>query len=163
VCDLPFSNLYFAKQMHRYEYLFSLLSEKSILDCPSNCKTCSDASTCLTCKSGYALQDSQCVPCGSGTFLDGTTCTSKFKVSERLLKLFLKDCPDECATCSSATYCLSCSSGYTLNSTMSCIEIVSASDREKETYKILLGVSVLEVTIITFLLIEIVRRWRNFR
>jgi len=125
----------------------TFLLQDRCIDCSSTCATCSDASTCLTCKSGYALQGTQCVPCPSNAFLDGTTCTS---------------CPEECATCTSLTNCLSCSSGYVLNSTMSCaVPEGGIESKEKETYKILMVVSIIEVIVVVVLALEIFRRWRN--
>jgi len=125
----------------------TFLLQDRCIDCPSTCATCSDASTCLTCKSGYVIQGIQCVSCSPNAFLDGTSCTN---------------CPEECATCTSLTNCLSCSSGYVLNSTMSCeVQINNNESKEKETYKILMVVTIIQVVIVFGLVFEVLRRWRN--
>ena len=50
------------------------------IECPVECKTCQDASTCLTCETGYALYNDQCIgTCPAGTYLSNIkTCESKF-------------------------------------------------------------------------------------
>ena len=46
--------------------------------CPVECKTCVDSLTCLTCETGYALYNDQCIgTCPAGTYLSTTqTCES---------------------------------------------------------------------------------------
>jgi len=87
----------------------------------SNCKTCnSDAATCTACSKGYLLNNTCTTSCGDGYYADNT--------NQQCIK-----CSDNCATCSEATYCLSCSGDlvmtatnfegkYTCNSAVTCTE-----------------------------------------
>jgi len=48
----------------------------SFLDCPEKCRTCTSNTACLTCNTGYVLQNDMCDVCPTGTYLQGQTCQS---------------------------------------------------------------------------------------
>ena len=58
------------------------------IDCPENCSWCTSPSTCTSCKSGYVLQNGQCV--------------------------VKPACPANCAECDDSGVCLKCEDGYVL-------------------------------------------------
>lgn len=66
------------------------------------CATCSDGSTCLTCKFGYSYDSdiSQCV----------SVCLSGYYESNEDYECH--ECYSTCATCLSYSECLSCNSPY---------------------------------------------------
>ena len=78
-------------------------------DCPSNCSSCSDSSTCTSCDYGYTLSNGACVKkptCTSGQYTasDGT-CQPCSNISV----------PNgSCLSCSSSSQCdnISCNTGY---------------------------------------------------
>ena len=88
--------------------------------CSSPCLTCTSASTCTQCVSG-ALSGSTCVNvCPSGYYMgfsqgivvNGVTYTTSTCFS----------CSASCLTCNNtATYCLSCPSGYVLDANNNCV------------------------------------------
>ena len=48
----------------------------SIIVCPSLCATCTSASVCQSCNTGYGLYDNLCQTCPSSTFLSSGNCAS---------------------------------------------------------------------------------------
>jgi len=48
-----------------------------LLACPLNCATCSGSNHCLTCLTGYGLQNNLCAPCPEATYLSGNTCVGR--------------------------------------------------------------------------------------
>ena len=57
------------------------VNEKFQIACPSTCKTCTSASKCQTCQTGYGLYQAQCTTCPTGTYLSGQDCLSNIKSS----------------------------------------------------------------------------------
>ena len=79
---------------------------KCVLDCPTNCSSCSSSSTCTACDYGYTLQNGQCVK----------------KVA----------CPANCAQCDSSGSCTKCNSGYKLkNGACEAGSVISCPDDMK--------------------------------
>ncbi|GBG00524.1 hypothetical protein Rsub_13363 [Raphidocelis subcapitata] len=78
--------------------------------CPTGCKTCSNANTCISCESGYwKTADSKCVTaCPAGKYGDTTTrtCTA---------------CPTGCKTCTDGDTCTSCESTHWKTAESKCV------------------------------------------
>lgn len=83
--------------------------------CPSNCQVCSNQSTCVTCNSGYTLnnngvctlcQITGCVTCNQQNVCAG--CSSGYTLTQNG---FCISCSvANCQKCSSANYCQTCNS-----------------------------------------------------
>lgn len=78
--------------------------------CPAECSTCLDSSTCSTCKSGYYLDGTQCLPCHSSCL----ECTSISTCSKCNSAFFFYDnfcfpfCPQGTFLVPYANYCEIC-------------------------------------------------------
>lgn len=105
---------------------YYLSGTECIKGCPDNCFLCSSATTCTQCLSGYTLfnedgqyscapcvsscrtcsegQPAACLTCGTGFYLDGTTCTA---------------CASNCDECTAAG-CITCASGYFMTAEQTC-------------------------------------------
>lgn len=84
-----------------------------LLDCPSSCQTCTSATICESCNSGFRFENNQCITCVSGQYVDEGTCVGKLNYS--IFHIFLSiDCPSTCETCSSASQCQACKTDYAL-------------------------------------------------
>ena len=105
---------------------FYLNGTECVKGCPENCFSCSSATTCVECLSGYTLfndagtltcapcisscrtcaegQPSQCLACGEGFYLTGSSCTP---------------CADNCAECSGAG-CTKCADDFFMTSEQTC-------------------------------------------
>lgn len=86
------------------------------LSCPNTCLSCTNSTTCLTCIPGYNLVAGRCVPndplrpaCLTNQFLNAASvCTN---------------CLPMCLTCTSATTCSRCATGFLWNAaTTTCFE-----------------------------------------
>ncbi|KAL4454048.1 hypothetical protein ABPG73_009847 [Tetrahymena malaccensis] len=115
-------------------YIYNSLNNSCTSLCDPSCNTCSlpnNSNSCLSCYSGYYLNSlSQCQPCQApcGNCIDlPTKCLSctpaqnySFDNSNYICNLI---CDSSCKTCSQANdsnSCLSCNSGYYLNSQNQC-------------------------------------------
>lgn len=79
---------------------YPLDSNKTCVTCAPPCKTCINATACLSCTTGY---------------LDNTTCTLQCNTSAYINSNFsCVSCPTPCINCYSATYCLLCQLPYFL-------------------------------------------------
>ncbi len=67
---------------------------------------------CTNCSAGYGLQNNECATCPAGTYLDGQNCVSKESYFEWIIEGKFLACTNNCATCTSATICESCTAGY---------------------------------------------------
>lgn len=83
-------------------------------DCPGGCEPCTSPTACQTCPAGFVLTGSTCGQCASGTYSAGLSCNSNLFPDMFLDINFSQDCPNGCATCTSASSCQSCTSGYEL-------------------------------------------------
>ena len=84
------------------------------LACPTECTTCSSATVCTACSSGFYLYESTCVSsCPSGYYGSERVCYGNRIFEKELLRIFLA-CLTECTTCSSLTVCTACSSDFYL-------------------------------------------------
>lgn len=87
-------------------------------ECPAGCSACSSSTTCTACDSGYTLSsgkcikpcDSNCSSCDTSTGKCNTCKTAYFK--NTLGKCTA--CPTGCSSCSNASGCSKCASGYTM-------------------------------------------------
>lgn len=70
--------------------------------CPESCDTCSDSTTCLTCRKAKALsKDNQCV--GPGGCEDGY-----FRAGTGVIGDVCQQCPQSCSKCTSPKTCQEC-------------------------------------------------------
>jgi len=90
------------------------------IECVAPCTTCTSASTCLTCDVNYYYNTTAdaCISCPAGTYSAGgtvTSCTSTI-LYPSFLNIISLDCSSPCATCKSASFCLSCPANYSFDS-----------------------------------------------
>lgn len=86
-----------------------------LIDCPSNCATCTNSSHCQTCNSGYGLVNNQCATCPAGHYPTPTSCESTFFfLYNNMLTLVLLECLVNCASCTNSSVCLICNNDYGL-------------------------------------------------
>merc|ERR1719506_2682175 len=79
-------------------------------NCPSDCDTCSDSSTCTKCKNSKYLHNAAC----------GATCPTGYSTNDGLLGLSTGrtcelTCETHCETCSDSTTCTKCQSSKYLH------------------------------------------------
>jgi hypothetical protein len=88
--------------------------------CPSNCLSCTDSSTCTTCAGGFKVSNSQgCIPyCLNTTILSNST-TKNCNVT----------CYSGCSNCygPDSNQCLSCSTGFLQNGQCTSCSTVTAA------------------------------------
>ena len=97
---------------------FTLSYSNKQLDCPVNCATCVDGTTCLTCDATYGLYNYLCVTCPSDTYLHTTTgiCTGNiFSYNQSNTD---EACPTNCATCTNSNTCQTCELGFGLQNNL---------------------------------------------
>ena len=83
---------------------YSLDAKGTCIQCPYNCVECSDGWTCITCDSGYTLENGSCV--------------------EEIT------CPANCALCSGNGYCNQCKDGYKLSKDkLSCTDDCTSNEK----------------------------------
>jgi len=90
---------------------------ESCADKIAYCEECTNLSTCTKCSAGFYLQDGICIPCEAGYYsADGvnkTACGAGKNSNSGATTCY--SCPSNCNTCSSASVCTECKSGYTLS------------------------------------------------
>ena len=62
-----FYNIDLSNMLRKY-YSRSLFMINPLLACPSGCLACTSSTSCQSCSSGYALQNSICTACSMGTY-----------------------------------------------------------------------------------------------
>lgn len=91
---------------------YPIQSQYKCSSCVGNCLTCSSSIVCLSCKAGFYLYLTECIP--------NCTLSSNSAYYTDVPSLTCKLCPFPCLTCSSNTtssnfYCESCLTGYLYN------------------------------------------------
>ena len=87
------------------------MNHLNILDCPTTCKTCTDAATCQTCQPTAFQYDNTCyASCPNGTYTSGSSCIGDY--SEEIDCLNCLVCAAACTTCTNQTACQSCQSSF---------------------------------------------------
>ena len=91
--------------------------------CPSNCATCSSGSTCTSCKSGYILNDGNCISNDSSLSCNIANCRkcnsdgSCYSCNEYYFlnnNNTCSNCPPNCRYCNSANNCTVCAGDHYL-------------------------------------------------
>jgi proprotein convertase subtilisin/kexin type 5 len=98
---------------------FTVSSTYSCSACVAPCLTCSDATTCLICVTGYFLEGNNCL----------TVCSSIYRFANSTSGN-CETCPNPCITCAyqnNTMKCLSCAVGYLFNGS-SCVFICPWGD-----------------------------------
>ena len=93
--------------------------------CPATFYVAVNSTICTSCNSSACLNcistANTCTSCSNPYFLSGNLCLSVCPNTFYGDSNLCKPCINNCKNCSSATYCLSCASGYSLNPNNTCL------------------------------------------
>ncbi len=84
----------------------------SCTTCPVRCATCNATGTCLSCISGYTLQNGVCPDCGAGCARCGNNGCEQCNQGFYLRNGVCLACSKYCATCSNEFICDTCVDDY---------------------------------------------------
>ncbi|KAH0571951.1 Cysteine-rich membrane protein 2 [Spironucleus salmonicida] len=82
--------------------------------CHESCKTCSDSTTCDSCKDGLDLSDSK--KCVENQCSEKVQCQKSHFCQNLVTGNICKNCSENCLSCTDSNTCTSCNSAFYLNS-----------------------------------------------